>query len=145
MRVTVGDSGLCCCVCVTYLGYVFRALINSLVCWSFIFSAQPAWKVIGLPGRNTSDKECFEDHLKCLGLGAKMTQIKKNLKTKQNQQQQQKRSSIEPVLQLVYVPDCLAENACKKKLKEKTGDTIYTRPCFTPFQISNGLGGSPCE
>ena len=28
VRVTVGDSGLCCCTC-----YVFRALINSLVCW----------------------------------------------------------------------------------------------------------------
>ena len=27
VRVTVGDSGLCCCTC-----YVFRALINSLVC-----------------------------------------------------------------------------------------------------------------
>ena len=29
MRVTVGDSGLCRCTCVTY----FWALINSLVCW----------------------------------------------------------------------------------------------------------------
>ena len=28
VRVTVGDSGLCCCV------YVFQGLINSLVCWS---------------------------------------------------------------------------------------------------------------
>ena len=28
VKVAVGDSGLCCCTC-----YVFRALINSLVCW----------------------------------------------------------------------------------------------------------------
>ena len=30
VRVTENDSGLCCCVCMCY---VFRALINSLVCW----------------------------------------------------------------------------------------------------------------
>ena len=29
VRVTVGDSGLCCCLC----DDVFRLLINSLVCW----------------------------------------------------------------------------------------------------------------
>ena len=29
MRVTVGDSGLCCCACVAY----FEHLFNSLVCW----------------------------------------------------------------------------------------------------------------
>ena len=31
VRVTVGDSGLCCCICVTYFE---RYWINSLVCWS---------------------------------------------------------------------------------------------------------------
>ena len=28
VRVTIGDSGLCCCTC-----FVFQALTNSLVCW----------------------------------------------------------------------------------------------------------------
>ena len=42
VRVSVGDSGMCCCTCTTYierqltplyLCYVFRAAISSLVCW----------------------------------------------------------------------------------------------------------------
>ena len=67
VKVTVGDSGLCCCTC-----YVFRALINSLVCWfcpcifvctfgsfSFRFVSQPSCDM------------CHKQWVRCFGFGWK--------------------------------------------------------------------------
>ena len=45
VRVAVGDSGLCCCVCVTF----FWALINSLVCW---FAVCPVPRLKTFTGTN---------------------------------------------------------------------------------------------
>ena len=48
VRVTVGDLGLCCCT----LRYVFRALINSLVCWCRYFSTIASGKHVPVLSEN---------------------------------------------------------------------------------------------